>query len=71
MELSSISVTVPAQTTLQWTELPEVPGSWKQQEQDYSAKGDELEVGSNHSTGTVTNEGAIPQALNIGSSAGC
>jgi len=70
-DLSSILLTVPAQTSLQCTELPEVPGSWQQQERDCSAKGDELGVGGYHSTGTATNKGAIPQALNIAHSAGC
>ena len=70
MDLSSIFVTISAQTTLQWTELPEAPGSWRQQEQGYSAKGDELGVGGNHSTGTVNQGGCSPTGFEH-SSAGC
>lgn len=41
-DLSSVLVAVPAQTSWQWTELHEAPGCWQWQEQDHSAKGDEL-----------------------------
>lgn len=68
---SSILVIVPAQTTLQWTEVPEVPGCWQQPEQDNSVKGHEPGAGGNPSTGTVTEAGAIPQALNTAGSAAC